>query len=362
MGLFDFLKKKENEEVKPTAKQTRSFSNTSAQDDVIPIEKRIRGKKPTCDALYPHEVLVLSYADKYHTSENEFQGFWWYRYGIKNVQAVLSKLESVGFITVGTTADALTNQKLPELKQILQAHGLKASGKKSDIVQRIIENVPAEEIDASFPVKPYKRTDSGEALLKKFEWIPYIHSHSIDGLDIWSLTEKVQTPPYMKYRDKIWGHFNELGMEYAKNAQFGLYRNIRFQMSEFLVEEHKERDAFNLLCEVVTYDLSGLSNGFNPQYISMNYQFFYPYEKSIVTMAPGITDRIKKMSDSFGWSEEELMTTLLQKISNINLPFTIFTPEEKAQIVLAEMNGDTAKLDSIYNASAKRFKKQYKVK
>ncbi len=68
------------------------------------------------------------------------------------------------------------------------------------------------------------------------------------------------------------------------------------------------------------------------------------------------------MSDSFGWSEKELMTTLLQEISDIKLPFTIFTPEEKVQIVLAEMNEDTAKLDLIYNASARRFKKQYKVK
>lgn len=362
MGLFDFLKKKENKNAKLTTKQTMPFSNTSAQDDVIPIEERIRGRQPTCGSLYPHEVLVLSYADKYNTSGNEFQGFWWYRYGIKDVQAVLSKLESDGFITVGTVADALANKKLPELKRVLQAYGLKVSGKKVDIVQRIIENVPAEEIDASFLVKPYKRTDSGEALLKKFEWIPYIHSHSIDGLDIWSLTEKVQTPPYMKYRDKIWRHFNKLGMEYAKNAQFGLYRNIRFQMSEFLVEEHKERGAFSLRCEVLTYDLSGLSNGFNPQNISMNYQFFYPYEKSIVTIVPGITDRIKKMSDSFGWSEKELMTTLLQEISDIKLPFTIFTPEEKVQIVLAEMNEDTEKLDLIYNASARRFKKQYKVK
>ena len=242
MGLFDSFKKKANvtvavrTEVKPTV----SYSTISAMDDIIPIEKRINGTAPTCDSLYPHEVLVLSYAEGYKTEGNSFQGFWWYKYGIKDVQAVLTKLVADGFISIGSSADALAGQKLPELKQILQSRDLKTSGKKADIIQRIVENIPPEELDALFPVKPYKRTETGESLLRKYEWIPYIHNHSIDGLDIWNLTEMVQTPPYMKYRDKIWRHFNELGMKYAQDRQFGLYRNSRFEMSEFLLEEHRE--------------------------------------------------------------------------------------------------------------------------
>lgn len=112
MALLDFLKIT----VKTTVEKTTSFTTINQQDRVIPIEERIAGKQPTCDSLYPHEILVLSYADKYNVSKNVFPGFWWYRYGIKDVQKVLLKLEVEGFIEAGSSADALTNQKLSELK------------------------------------------------------------------------------------------------------------------------------------------------------------------------------------------------------------------------------------------------------
>ena len=82
----------------------------------------------------------------------------------------------------------------------------------------------------------------------------------------------------------------------------------------------------------------------------------------MVKMAPGITERIKKLSEGFGWSEGELAKTLLQEISDIKLPFTIFTPEEKVKIVLAEINQDTAQLENIYVTSQKRFKKKFRIK
>ena len=67
------------------------------------------------------------------------------------------------------------------------------------------------------------------------------------------------------------------------------------------------------------------------------------------------------MSDDFGWSEKELISNLLKEISSIKLPFTVFIPEEKVEIVIAEINDDKSTLESIYNNGAKRFKKQYKI-
>ena len=78
-------------------------------------------------------------------------------------------------------------------------------------------------------------------------------------------------------------------------------------------------------------------------------------------MAPGITKRVEKMSSNFGWNEKELFSALLQELSDIQLPFSIFTPEEKVEIVIAEINNDTQKLEYIYNMSAKRIKKQYNI-
>ena len=91
MGLFDFLKLKPingNSNSKVTINSKGSIKTESGIENrenmVLPIEKRIKGKKPECDGLYPHEVLVLSYASKYFDKENDFQGFWWYKYGIRD--------------------------------------------------------------------------------------------------------------------------------------------------------------------------------------------------------------------------------------------------------------------------------------
>lgn len=360
MGLFDFFKKKDKEKeqtienpVSPKAIET---------DDIIPIEERIQGKTPSCDGLYPHEVLVLSYAKKFCTESNKFQGFWWYQYGIRDVQEVLDSLFERGYIQLGTLADSINLEKIPTIKKVLKQHNLKVSGRKADLINRLLENVDNDELKARFTRTPYALTDAGKAILTKYEWIPYIHSHGIDGLDIWNLTEMIQTPPYMKYRDKIWSYMNKISLDYAQKHDFGLYRNMRFRMSEFLVEEGKIEKAFFLLCEVIAYDLSGLINGFEMEDLSTLGQYFFPYEKSGVTMAPAITGRIERYALELGWSEKDFLKYLKDGISKFKLPFSIFTINEKVDIVMAEIRDDKAALNKIYTDAEKRFKKSYRTK
>ena len=47
--------------------------------DPIPVQKRIRGMAPGPSGLYPHEVLMLSYAERFPVRGAEFQGFWGYQ-------------------------------------------------------------------------------------------------------------------------------------------------------------------------------------------------------------------------------------------------------------------------------------------
>ena len=377
MGLFDFFKRKVQPKEAEKSQQTSSPSVTvtigsivtessptheSSSDDIVPIETRMRSQHPVCDGLYPHEVLVLSYAPKFCDSGNTFQGFWWYRYGIGDVQAILKKLETEGYILVGGIIDAVNMEKLPTIKAQLQKHNLKISGKKADLVARLVENVSETELSEEFTKRPYVLSETGKVLVKKYEWIPYIHSHGIEDLDIWNLTDMVQTKPYMKYRDKIWGYLNQRGMEHVKNGNFGLYRNSRFTMSEFVAEEKKIRTAFSLLCEVIAYDLSGLSNGFNKQYMDIYVRSYFPYEKSIVTMAPGITERVRKYADELGFSDENLHEEIRTEIEKLKLPFSVFTPDECADIVVAELRDDKTTLGKIYTKAETRFRQQYKLK
>lgn len=359
MGLFDFLKmnnnqQTENKEGKIEIGMPESSLGTK---EIVPVEKRIAGHPPTCDGLYPHEILVLSYATSFISNgENSFAGFWWYRYGIKDVMKIVESLKTKGYVQIGSIKEAINMEKLPAIKEVLKKHNLKASGKKAELVERLLVTLPEEELSYEFPKRPYKLTETGEDILKKYEWIP-IHSHTIEDLDIWNLTSLVQQPPYTKYRDKIWGYLNQRGKIHIKEGNFGLYRNSRFTMSEFVADEGKKDIAFALLCEVVAYDLSGLSNGFRMDFIDICAEFFFPYEHSNHTITPGITKRIRDYRNEFGWSDEELRQHLLDGIAKIRLPFRLFTNEECADIVMVEMAEDKDKLNEIYHNAEVRFKK-----
>ncbi len=64
----------------------------SIAEEVIPAEKRIKDAIASKHGLYPHEVLVLDYAGSYYMEGNSFQGFWWYRYGVRDVDKCLRSL------------------------------------------------------------------------------------------------------------------------------------------------------------------------------------------------------------------------------------------------------------------------------
>lgn len=124
MGLFDIFKKKEPKSANPAidVKVSVSFTPpkppTQAEIDaqVIPIEKRIKSAVASKQGLYPHEILVLDYSHTFYTSDNSFQRFWWYRYGVRDVQKVLASLEQRGFIEVGDLRAALNKQTGATLK------------------------------------------------------------------------------------------------------------------------------------------------------------------------------------------------------------------------------------------------------
>lgn len=120
MGLLDIFKKDRAQPVS-TGKSTNRFevalginksinisTTNPAQDDidavVIPVEERVKTATASNHGLFPHEILVLEYAPSFYTEGNSFQGFWWYSYGVRDVQGVLTSLAERGFLEIAIFA------------------------------------------------------------------------------------------------------------------------------------------------------------------------------------------------------------------------------------------------------------------
>ena len=366
MGLFDFLKKepKQNKHlggISITVNATAPKPPTQAEIDaeVIPVETRTKNIIANKQGLYPHEILVLDYAHTFYTSGNSFQGFWWYNYGVRNVQAVLESLVHRGFLQVGDMQSALDKQTASAIKEVLKSHGCKQTGKKAELVQRALNEIPADELNRLFPKRTYQPTELGKAVLSDDSYVPYIHRHSFEGLDIWSMNQLMNTEPHTSFRDKIWSYLNKCSIKHFSEQNFGLYRNCRFSMAQFLKEESKYKDSLAMLSEVVFYDLSGATNNYDPQFLEIYAGGFFPYENSLAATAPGIIAEIVDCQKKLGYSDEELKAALSERMNKLSTPIQLFSIDECIKIVFMERDGDKDGLTRIYAKARQAFKQKY---
>lgn len=373
MGLFDFFKKKNNQDNDTTTQTTEKIKTsageitikmgvqTQTDADVIPAEKRIKSAFPSRNnGLYPHEVLVLDYADSFYTKGNSYQRFWWYRYGVKNVDSVLQSLQKKGLITIAPLTSTLEKRTVADIKAVLDDRGISSKGKKAILIQRLMDEVPADELDKAFPERFYTRTEKGDKELKAEEYVSYIHRHSIEDLDIWSLNQLVYgAPSHLPYRDVIWGYLNKKSMEYFSANDFGLYRNCRFCMATFLSEEGKIKGELEMLAEVVFFDLTGAGNNYNPEYLYIIASHFFPYEHSLAKTAPGIIKRIFDCQEKLELSDKALKESLAKGMKKLSAPIQLFSVDECVDIIFYEHTGDTESLDKLYKVAEKRFHKNH---
>ena len=357
MGLFDFLKKN-NVSQKPVSNQN-NISFSVNVDGTIPVSRRIAGTEPQCNGLYPHEILMLSYASKYTVGEKSFQGFWWHSYGVKNPEAVLESLQNRGFLAIGNVEATINRLKGSELKELLKSHNLKSSGAKAELINRAITEIPTSELESLYQTRYYVLTDIGQETVSQEPCVLYIHQNPVDGLDIFSLSKLVHSQPYTSYRDKIWGYLNNISLQYASRGDFGLYRNCRFRMATFLEEEGKTKDALNMMSEVLFYDANDMTNGFNPQFADI---YLDRIDPKFTCIPPAIISTVQNYQKQLSMTDEQLLEFIRQSMSRIQNGLAPFTSGEAFEIVKAKMTGDESKLPQIYANARIRFKKLYNIK
>ena len=117
--------------------------------------------------------------------------------------------------------------------------------------------------------------------------------------------------------DVKWGLLNKQLIEHAKNGDWGLYRNSRFQMAEILRGEMKLKDALGTYLEVCYLDLNGVNNtgGMRDPELLKEFPPFNP--KDLAFLAPGVIDLIKRIVLKLGLSKDEIKQIFVAHNSRI---------------------------------------------
>ncbi len=132
-------------------------------EEITPFESRKKYLPKSKNGLYPAEILLLHYCtySQYPFPRNGFPGFWWYQYGIRDVIGCLGSLEARGFLQRSDVYQSLRKYLNAELQEILSEHGLNTKGKKAVLIQRIIDNINADDLAERVTRFYYSPTELG---------------------------------------------------------------------------------------------------------------------------------------------------------------------------------------------------------
>lgn len=97
--------------------------------------------------------------------------------------------------------------------------------------------------------------------------------------------------------DVQWSLLNEEIISTASNAQWGLYRNARFQMAEILDSEHRYKEALKMYFGVCYLDLNGATNVPTDEHgkAIFDTEYFKPFDPELKFLAPGVVSRMRKI-------------------------------------------------------------------
>lgn len=216
MGLFDFLKKLSGQSSKPIEtigvfneeppipeserkyyQQDEYYTNfvpiasvgidgSYTKIPVVTFEERKKTSNPSRNGLYVAEILLLEYCSygTYPHPKNGYPGFWWFEYGIRNVGAKLKSLEERGFIRMALPSETVHSLTISELKNILKFYNLPVSGKKIDLISRILNNLSDNDLSNFILESKYKLTPFGKTELDENKYVLIMHKHPQKTIDV----------------------------------------------------------------------------------------------------------------------------------------------------------------------------------
>lgn len=310
--------------------------------------------------LKPHEILMIYYCDEYTTNQQDFPSFWTYTYGVNRPQKILDKLIDQGFVEVATAKQSLNTLKVSELKEILKSHGLKLSGKKNELIERISQEIEEADLDGYIPEFKYIPTCKGEKELKENEYVIFIHKKGgrAYGLSLYDVNKMCHEYPKHRYKDLIWGHLNQKLMDETQNfVDFGMVRGValvRQYQYDFLIDEERYTNiTLSLLAECVFYDVNETFL-YRYKYHLERYAEMMPHH-NINEERPEVKRvlylRIKDfitIQDRMQLTDNEMFSNLVDSFNKCLIKDTIISNTDLAGLIVSEMNDNTELAERVY--------------
>lgn len=154
-----------------------SYPGTPMAEKVVLFEERKKTSFPSKNGLYVAEILLLEYCKekKYPKPTNGYPGFWWFKYGIRDIGHCLESLAERGFIKWASKKEMLSGLKVSDLKKIAQMNNLNSDLRKEQLVDELKRSLEDNMLPDELFLAKYELTELGKEELKENEYVIYMH-------------------------------------------------------------------------------------------------------------------------------------------------------------------------------------------
>lgn len=317
--------------------------------------ERISNAYKSKNGLYPHEIIVLSCADKYSEENEIFPKFWQDCYGINNVKNILKNLYERGFLEYAGVDETLKHQKISQIKAFLKSQGLKVSGTKSVLLERVFDNFSEEELEHYFTTKYYKLSKLGKEELDSNKTLIDINAKPLFGVDIWEANQLLHNNPGKTIEDIIFEKYNKELEEALSKKDYGLYVRNAYRTISFCINNNNIEEALKITA----------------------YLSYFKLNLADICMTCTTEEKIERIQNGF-WNSDSLsqqvviqLTTIMELlhldndsiikkisklISDVDLEFELFNKKECALIALYKMQRKEKEIEKIYREARERIK------
>lgn len=276
------------------------------------------------------KVVLLSWVfiNPYYEPIEEYPNYFYDYYDITNPKELHKNLIDEGYLEKTSPIIAFEFFSIAELKDILKENSLNVSGKKLDLINRILENIPLEKYQ-DYISNLYSLSMKGAELLDKYDYIPKLRERNIN---IYEFERKVQNLYNPFSYNKI-VPFEELLVYYYRGNN-GSDKDENSQIKLYLAQaEYKNKDyenSFYHYLESIYWETSGY--GYNEEqnidlgkiYISKSninlppHQFRYLEKLKKYYKDSMIDECYQNNHVYFHYFTEDMFKDLISKILNSN--------------------------------------------
>ncbi len=277
--------------------------------------------------LKPNEIIFLDFISG-KTTDTTFSIYWEAQYGILP-QKTIKKFENLGLITLKLDIKRNINQlTITTLKELLKSEELSITGKKQDLVERILGNVDLNKLEKLYNTKSFILSNKAQQIIKD-NYIYIINKNKSYNFTDFEIKEAYsKAPTWASDNDIIWGIFNEKNITLINKKDWGLYRNNLHNMGSLLYEEKKYLQALTFFIAVFNIDISGMGNG------------NYVYSIDSLTTAPAITTKIKNLLIMCDLELSDLPNLTVDAVQYYAiLPFKYYNTDISSKILLDCIEG-----------------------